>query len=187
MKRRFIDSSPVLSPLKPEERDQILESVEIETFEDGSYIVKQGDHGDKFYIIQEGKVVCTKEDNGESKELRHMSVNDHFGERALIKDDVRSANIIAQGKVTVLSISRDAFIKHLGPWEELLERKRMEDFINSLNFFGQIKLSPINQELLIEHSKVVDYKPNDIILNTGSSAGILFFFNSNFYRSFLYN
>lgn len=46
----------------------------------------------------------------------------YFGERALLTNDFRAANIIATSKVLVLSLERDTFMRLLGPLDEILKR-----------------------------------------------------------------
>ena len=50
-------------------------------------------------------------------------VGDYFGERALIKNEPRAANVIAKSPTcTVVSMDRHSFKRLLGPLEELLKR-----------------------------------------------------------------
>jgi cAMP-dependent protein kinase regulator len=49
-------------------------------------------------------------------------VGDYFGERALIKNEPRAANVIAKTECTVVSLDRHSFKRLLGPLEELLKR-----------------------------------------------------------------
>ncbi len=52
----------------------------------------------------------------------HYKVGDYFGERALIKNEPRAANVIAKTKCTVVSLDRHSFKRLLGPLEDLLKR-----------------------------------------------------------------
>ena len=47
---------------------------------------------------------------------------DFFGERALIKNESRAANVIAKTKCIVISLDRHSVKRLLGPIEELLKR-----------------------------------------------------------------
>ena len=60
-----------------------MESV---TFEAGSIILKQGDPGDYYYVITEGRAQVVLEDpNGNSEEeLAQLGVGRAFGEEALV-------------------------------------------------------------------------------------------------------
>jgi len=50
----------------------------------------------------------------------------YFGERSLLTDEPRAANIIAKGQVCVVSLNRQAFKRLLGPLENILGRNEEE-------------------------------------------------------------
>lgn len=52
----------------------------------------------------------------------HYHIGDYFGERALIKNEPRAANVIAKTQCLVVSMDRHSFKRLLGPLEELLKR-----------------------------------------------------------------
>jgi cAMP-dependent protein kinase regulator len=47
---------------------------------------------------------------------------DFFGERALIKNEPRAANVVAVSECVLLSLDRHSVKRLLGPLEELLKR-----------------------------------------------------------------
>jgi cAMP-dependent protein kinase regulator len=49
-------------------------------------------------------------------------VGDYFGERALIKNEPRAANVVAVSDCTLVSIDRHSVKRLLGPLENLLKR-----------------------------------------------------------------
>ena len=72
-------------------RELIASALEPVEFRAGQTIFRQGERGDRFYIIQEGAVVVSKTADGERSVLARLGEGAYFGERALIKDDVRQA------------------------------------------------------------------------------------------------
>jgi cAMP-dependent protein kinase regulator len=50
----------ILAEVDPYEKEQMCDILKEEEFTAGSYIVKQGDQGDRFYIIAEGKLIAEK-------------------------------------------------------------------------------------------------------------------------------
>lgn len=101
--------------------EKMTVSLERETFEAGEVIIRQGNSGDHFYIIAEGSVgVFRAEEDGKEKKLAVLTQGGYFGEKALLREDVRQASCIAETRVICLTLGRDDFIDMLGTLEELL-------------------------------------------------------------------
>jgi CRP/FNR family cyclic AMP-dependent transcriptional regulator len=79
-----------------------------ERFREGSMIFREGERGDKLYIVLDGRVRISKFIPGVGEEaLTVLDRGDFFGEMALIDDKPRSADGKAhEGDATVLSIDR---------------------------------------------------------------------------------
>lgn len=92
------------------ERTKLADAFKEEWFENGDYIIKQGDNSDNssFYMIIEGDCIATKVLNPgtPAEEVKKYKPGDYFGERSLLKDVPRGANIIAQSQVCVVSLDR---------------------------------------------------------------------------------
>ena len=66
----FLKKCVFLDPLSNDQISKLAGALEVATFEDGQYIIKQGDVGDSFYIIESGSVKCTQvKSNGREVEL----------------------------------------------------------------------------------------------------------------------
>lgn len=94
---------------------KIADCLEEEEFDDGHCIIKQGAVGDLFFIIRAGEVRVTKtNDDGQEDELAILGSGDFFGDKALIKEDKRSANVYAKNKCKCYTLDRTAFINLVG-------------------------------------------------------------------------
>ena len=80
-----------------------------ETHPAGAVIIKQGDVGDKFYIIRSGHVEVEKETEGKTEILTTLGPGDFFGELALLRKTRRAATIKAIEKVELLTLSKEIF------------------------------------------------------------------------------
>ncbi len=78
-----------------------------EKFQKGELIIKSGWTGDKFYLIYNGNVVIKSTDGKFSK---MYGAYDYFGEAAIIKDELRTADVIAETDVIIFSIEKDKFL-----------------------------------------------------------------------------
>lgn len=103
----------------------------------GDYVVREGDVGDLFYIIEEGHVEClqrfyTGQDTYQEKVIRKLTSGDHFGELALINDIKRTLSIrCGSQKVKLLSLDRASFNRILGQIDQYLNRD-YSDLMRSL-------------------------------------------------------
>ena len=90
-------------------------------FENNTTVFKQGEIGDKLYIIKEGEVsIMLDEDRTGSpgtaaslkatgREIDHLYRGQYFGERALLKHEPRMASAVAVGKLVCYSLSKADF------------------------------------------------------------------------------
>jgi len=113
----FLAKVPLLASMDAYERSQLSDALKVEAMSDGNIIVKQGDDGNKFYIIEEGSAVATKD----GQQVMSYNAGDYFGELALIRNQPRAASVTAKGTTKVLSIDSRSF-KRLLNVNDLLER-----------------------------------------------------------------
>ena len=102
------------------EIDALALATGTEYFEEGSDIIKEGDKGDMFYLIEEGSVAVTKESLGDTP-ICTLKEGDFFGEKALLSDDIRTATCTASSKVRCLILVRQDFVRVLGNLKEILD------------------------------------------------------------------
>ena len=81
--------------MSPYERSILADGFKEESYKTGEYIIKEGDEGNNFFLIEDGSAIATKTLNpGEQpKEVMKYNVGDYFGERALLKNEPRAANV----------------------------------------------------------------------------------------------
>lgn len=90
-------------------------------FESTDVIVKEGDVGEYFYIIEEGDVECIKEEGQEV--IRELHPGDYFGELALIESNQkRTLTVKAKSDCKLLVLNRDTFFRVLGSFTNYLKK-----------------------------------------------------------------
>lgn len=82
-------------------------------YEDGQFIVHQGDIGDCMYVLQQGEVEVIHEEGDRQVQLRVLHQGDVFGEMAIFEKEVRSASVRAHGRAQVLTIEKRAFLRRV--------------------------------------------------------------------------
>jgi CRP-like cAMP-binding protein len=77
----------------------------------GDVIIKQGDDGDYFYVITQGRCVVTRETpvNREGIKLAELGVGESFGEEALISDNKRNATVTLATDGALMRLAKDDF------------------------------------------------------------------------------
>lgn len=120
----FISKIPLLDSLTSQEKDKICDCLQVGYFRAGEYVIKQGEKGDTFFFVQEGKCIATQRDKDtqSDKTVFQFGPNDYFGELAMLKDEPRAANIVASTDLKVAYIDRASFKRLLGPLENILKR-----------------------------------------------------------------
>jgi len=114
LQQQMLVMVPLLSELTAEKRNQLASCLKRERFADGSHVFKQGEIGDRLYIINQGEVsvqLTTNSHAGETvrQEIDHLYIGQYFGERALLKEEPRMASILACGALECYSLSKDDF------------------------------------------------------------------------------
>jgi cAMP-dependent protein kinase regulator len=113
----FLAKVPLLNNMDAYERSQLADALKPECVTDGTAICKQGEVGNKFYIIEEGEAVAAKG----GQQVMSYSAGDYFGELALIRNQPRAATVTAKGTTRLLSIDSRSF-KRLLNVNDLLDR-----------------------------------------------------------------
>lgn len=105
-------------------------SISHEHFEPGEPIFRQGDWGDKVYIIMKGEVEVVGEEPGKGETLlARQGPGDCFGELALLSNAPRSATVRPVTAVDALTIDREAFnslLAGFAPLRKIFERMSQE-------------------------------------------------------------
>ena len=80
---------------------KLIDGLEIKRIFKGDYIIKEGEDGDQFYIIEDGVVECVKnegENNLDKVHVRDLQRGEHFGELALINNVKRTLSVRAKSE-----------------------------------------------------------------------------------------
>ncbi|KAG1467412.1 hypothetical protein G6F56_004428 [Rhizopus delemar] len=120
----FLSEVVLLKSLESYERHKIADALESVYFEDGEQVVKQGDVGEQFYIIESGNAIVLKTNiaYGITNRVNILDRGSYFGELALLNDSPRAATVVAHGRLKCATLSKKAFTRLLGPVLDILKR-----------------------------------------------------------------
>jgi CRP-like cAMP-binding protein len=108
----LIKGVEIFDGLETRDINKVLKSATGKKFEAGHVIFKEGDNGDCFYLIIDGRVRVTKKLDGEKvEEVATLKAGDYFGEMALLDGEPRSASVTAVEPTKVLEVRNSQFIK----------------------------------------------------------------------------
>ena len=95
-------------------------------YEGDEVVFRQGDKGDRLYIVVNGTVQIVNENAGPPTAIiAELGPGQCFGEMALISDQPRNATARTAGAVDVLTVDREAFhalFVHLPPLRDLFQQ-----------------------------------------------------------------
>ncbi|MFN0055521.1 MAG: peptidase domain-containing ABC transporter [Planctomycetales bacterium] len=126
----FLRSATFIGSLPAGEMQKLLDQFEDLRFDTGAIIVRQGDPGDRMYLILSGQVQVTQESGGTTRTLATLAEGQYFGERALMKSEPRSATVTATAPTHCLSLNAENFDRLLASSPQLREQftQRMEQY-----------------------------------------------------------
>jgi len=112
--------------LKPGQLDTMAQLLTQEYFKEGDTILREGEAGNTFYLIQSGEVDVFRRDLGD-KAIARLGTEKFFGEKALLEDDVRQATVVAASSTVVCYVmSRGDFTRVLGDLRGILDGRTVQ-------------------------------------------------------------
>jgi MFS family permease len=99
-------SLPIFAPLGPAVLEGLARSLQPLELEPGVDAVREGDHGDRFYVVAEGELDVWIR----GEHVRELRRGDCFGEIALLRDVPRTATVTARTAVRLDALDKAAFV-----------------------------------------------------------------------------
>ncbi|MGE3908443.1 MAG: cyclic nucleotide-binding domain-containing protein [Chloroflexota bacterium] len=161
---------PFLAGLSRSELRSIGIHLRSERVEAGHVILRQGAHGDRFYLVLEGDVqVVRVAANEQTEQLALLGPGDYFGEAALVANVPRTATVIAVTPARLLSLDAGHFRRWLAGRVDLgkaVHRSMVErDRLAALPLFagvGSRELDRVAARMLVTR-----YSAGDTIVEQG--------------------
>jgi small-conductance mechanosensitive channel/CRP-like cAMP-binding protein len=98
-----------LEPLSNEELEQLAKRTKLHGYYTNETIIRQGDEGDSFFLLDEGEVIVYVSKDGREEEVARLHPPAPLGEMALLTGERRSATVKAATPVRLLVIDRESF------------------------------------------------------------------------------
>ena len=161
-----------LSTLTQDQLVEISRTIQPEIFPSESAIVRQGEKGDKFYILLDGKAdVFINSPGGSELQVNQLQPGQYFGEMALLGGGVRAATVKAshEGPVSVAALDEESFNALLADSRSL--REELMGLVERRNIYQQLQaVSSLDEDTLaaiLKEIKPVLYSEGQTILKQG--------------------
>jgi MFS family permease len=102
----FLDTVPMFSPLPIAVKEQLAGRLIPLTVDAGEAVIREGDAGDRFYIVVSGELEVIKG----GRRVIARGPGDYFGEIALLRGIPRTATVTALTSVELYALDRDDFV-----------------------------------------------------------------------------
>ncbi len=102
----------LLAGLRPTQARVVILMGKLQRFTSGEAIVRQGDSGRNMYVILDGDADVWAADGSQRRKVAEMHRGEAFGEMALVRNEERTADVIAVGEVEALVIDAN-FLERL--------------------------------------------------------------------------
>lgn len=125
--------------LPPEELAAVAAAVKPEEHRGGSYVVKEGDPGERLYIVLSGRLEVRRDyAPGRSEPVAEMGEGDVFGEIALLQGGPRTRSIRSLGRSVLLGLDKADFERLV---LSSLSRQAVEDAVQKVGFLQHTQLT----------------------------------------------
>jgi hypothetical protein len=123
---RPVPKSPLFEKLSDEERASLVTEMEVETHDEGSVIISEGDPGSSMYLIVSGEVKVYTRGTAGTVYLAKLGEGDFFGEVSVLTGKPRTATITASQRTELLRLDKAKLDGVLSKYPGI--RKTLDDF-----------------------------------------------------------
>lgn len=166
-----LTSNFIFSDLSDGERTLLINAMQKETAQEGDIIIKQGDTGDFFYIVEKGTISYIVDGNA----VGSCGAGGSFGELSLLYDCPRSATCTAADSLTMWKVDQTTF-------RHLLARSNMEHEGNIIATLSKIDLfKDLDKQILTKFADVINtikFNPGANIVTKGQTGDVFYIVKS---------
>ena len=123
-------TSGIFSSLPPAHIEELLRRFQRVKTASGQEIIREGEEGDFYYVIESGRCQVRRQVGGASVELAELKAGDAFGEEALVANARRNASVGMKTDGVLLRLAKADFIELLKePLMHRLSRSEAERLV----------------------------------------------------------
>lgn len=157
--------------LDKNELTDVVNALEFESVPKNTEVIKEGDKGTFFYLIQKGHFDVTVKGN----KVHHYDVKGGFGELALLYDCPRAASVVSTVDSEVWKLDRETFRHTLAnnTQKNIIESRQAVAKVSILQGLDESQLDKVAEAVQVFH-----YKKGDLIIKKGDVGAIFYMIKS---------
>lgn len=164
-----VKSNLLFKHLDSNQLSVVVSAMERKEYKQGDVIIRQGDDGDEFFLLQQGQCDCfLNQKDGSMKKVKEYKAGESFGELALMYNCPRAATIVAvSDDVVAWAMDRLTFRAVLMSTTSA-KRERYENFLTSVPLLES--LDRYERAKIADAIADMEFKDGDFIIKQGESS-----------------
>lgn len=178
--RGILTTNFVFGSLSEEQLNHVLAKAKQVAFRLGDTILRKGDAGDGFYVIESGKVrVVDDGSDGRQITLAILGPGDGFGEQSILMGSPVSAHLRAGGTVVLRKVPREDFKTLLNERPDIrvrigkaIEKHQEFNFLKTQNLLAGLK--PEETAALVGSVERIELTPGQALFREGDPGDAMY-------------
>eukprot|EP00035_Acanthoeca_spectabilis_P019844 m.429899 g.429899 ORF g.429899 m.429899 type:complete len:358 (-) comp17088_c0_seq1:70-1143(-) len=170
--RSVVIGNVLFQHLEEDELTDVLDAMFKVEPKEGDEVIKQGDEGDNFYVVEDGSTdVIIDSGDGQPKVVSEIGKGGSFGELALIYGTPRAATIKCKTDCVLWAIDRDSYRRIL-MGSTIRKRKTYEAFLEKVKIMET--LDKWERLSVADALESANFKKGDVIIKQGDDGDDFF-------------
>jgi len=161
----------LFSHLDDDEKEDIFDAMTEAEYAKGTLIIRQGESGDHFYVVDSGECDIFVSSNGIRKHVQHVGPGGSFGELALIYGTLRAADVLATTNVKCWVIDRIAYRKSL-MGTTLRKREQYKNWLSKVPILES--LTEYERLVVADALESANFNEGDVVVKQGDAGDVFY-------------
>jgi serine/threonine protein kinase/CRP-like cAMP-binding protein len=136
--RAAVESIPMFAEfLTAEQREKLVDAMEVVRVKADQRVIRKGEPGAVAYFIKSGQVLCSNI-GGDGLGQIELGPGQYFGERSLLTDEPRAADVKTTKDTVLLCLGKQSFTELLGPLRSVLDENMKRRVVDAAPILNQL-------------------------------------------------
>jgi cAMP-dependent protein kinase regulator len=168
-----LSKSFMFSVLEEHEKNIVIDAMDEKEFQEGEVVIRQGEEGNELYVVDSGKLECTKvfEGASEARSLKVYHSGEAFGELALLYNAPRAATITCKTLCKLWVLDRGTF-NYIVKDAAMKKREKYEEFLGNVKVLKS--LDPYERAQIADALKSANYEKDEYVIKQGDWGDVFY-------------